>query len=360
MARKQGIHRYNSASMNTFPLLQRNVGLKAFNSFGIDANAGTLICIESLEQLDHFYTFLKKEPDHSLFPGLILGGGSNLILSDELPFLVLQMSIKGKRIIAENASDVIVEAAAGENWHEFVLWTLQQGFGGLENLSLIPGTVGAAPIQNIGAYGVEMQDCFFDLTAFDLDTGETRIVTKSECRFAYRDSVFKHELKDRVIIVSVRFALPKIWFPKLDYGDVAKLLQERDIPQATPSAVSEAIIHIRQSKLPDPKVLGNAGSFFKNPLVDAATRDRLLLGFPAMVNYPQQNGDYKLAAGWMIEKCGWKGRRCGTVGVYEKQALVLVNLGGATGADVRRVAQEIQADVWSTFAVELEVEPVFT
>lgn len=359
MARKQGFHRYNSASMNTFPLLQKNVGLKALNSFGIDANAETLICIESLEQLGQFYASLQEEPNHSLFPGLILGGGSNLILSDELPFLVLQMGIKGKRIIAENASDVIVEAAAGENWHEFVLWTLQQGLAGLENLSLIPGTVGAAPIQNIGAYGVEMQDHFLDLTAFDLETGETRILTKFDCRFAYRDSVFKHELKD-CIIVSVRFALPKLWRPHLDYGDVAKLLQDREISQATPSDVSEAIIHIRQSKLPDPKVLGNAGSFFKNPLVDAATRDRLLLVFPAMVNYPQQNGDYKLAAGWMIEKCGWKGRRCGTVGVYEKQALVLVNLGGATGADVRRVAQEIQADVWSAFAVALEVEPVFT
>jgi UDP-N-acetylmuramate dehydrogenase len=231
--------------------------------------------------------------------------------------------------------------------------------GGLENLSLIPGTVGAAPIQNIGAYGMEVQDALFQLEAFDFATGEMLVLDKAACQFAYRDSIFKHALKDRVAITSVQFALPKQWQPKLGYADVARYLQLQAISAPSPRAISDAIIAIRQAKLPDPQVIGNAGSFFKNPLVSAAQRDALLLNYPDLVSYPQASGEYKLAAGWLIERCGWKGKNLGRASVYEKQALVLVNRGGASGAEVRALAQAVQADVLAKFAVTLEIEPVF-
>jgi UDP-N-acetylmuramate dehydrogenase len=231
--------------------------------------------------------------------------------------------------------------------------------GGLENLSLIPGTVGAAPVQNIGAYGVEMQDHFHQLSAFDFATGQVITLDKAACRFAYRDSIFKHDDNHRLVILSVSFALPKVWRASLNYGDVAQLLSARNIHQPGPADVSDAIISIRQNKLPDPAVLGNAGSFFKNPIVDADLRDALIISYPGLVSYPQINGQYKLAAGWLVEQCGWRGKSLGQVGVYEKQALVLVNLGGGTGAEVRHLAQEIQADVRRKFGVTLEVEPDF-
>lgn len=341
--------------MNTSAFLQKDVSLQSLNSFGIAAQTANLIRIEQVAQL-----FSLRE-DASLFalPRLILGGGSNLVLSDLVDALVLQVALKGRCMLQEDATHFHVRAEAGENWHEFVLWTLQQGWGGLENLSLIPGTVGAAPIQNIGAYGVEMQDFFQQLTAFDFLTGEIVTLDKAACRFAYRDSIFKHEYKDRMLILNVTFALPKYWQARLNYAELAQLLAEKNIVDPRAKDVSDAIITIRQRKLPDPAVIGNAGSFFKNPIVAAEAHDQLLFRYPNLVSYAQANGAYKLAAGWLIEQCGWKGKALGKVGVYEKQALVLVNLGGATGAEVRRLAQQIQVDVLDKFGVALEVEPVF-
>jgi UDP-N-acetylmuramate dehydrogenase len=273
--------------------------------------------------------------------------------------VVLQIALQGKCIVSEDEANMYVRAEAGEKWHEFVLWTLRQGFAGLENLSLIPGSVGAAPIQNIGAYGVELQDYFHQLIAFDFLSGETITLDKTACKFAYRDSIFKHEYKDRMVILSVTFALPKVWQARLGYGDVAQHLAAKSIDNPTPTDVSEAIISIRQSKLPDPAIIGNAGSFFKNPIVNVDLRDALLKNYPAIVSYVQTDRQYKLAAGWLIEQCGWKGKSLGQVGVYEKQALVLVNHGGATGMEVRQIALQIQADVLAKFGVRLEVEPVF-
>ncbi|MFZ6749530.1 UDP-N-acetylmuramate dehydrogenase [Undibacterium sp. Ren11W] len=335
--------------------LQKNISLLALNSFGIAAQASAFLRIENEQQLIQ----IRDDAQLAAMPRLILGGGSNLVLSDKLDALVLQIVMMGKHIVAENNDLVFVSAAAGETWHEFVLWTLQQGLGGLENLSLIPGTVGAAPIQNIGAYGVEMQDYFHQLTAFDFLTGEVRTLDKQACQFAYRDSIFKHDYRDRMVILNVIFALPKVWQPRLNYGDVAQRLVAQGISAPVPKDVSDAIIAIRRSKLPDPAEIGNAGSFFKNPIVSLKLRDSLLAQYPAMVSYAQTDGAYKLAAGWLIEQTGWKGKALGMVGVYHKQSLVLVNLGGATGAEVRQLAQQIQADVMEKFGVRLEVEPVF-
>ncbi|MES2048899.1 MAG: UDP-N-acetylmuramate dehydrogenase [Pseudomonadota bacterium] len=341
--------------MNMPLSLQKNVPMQTLNTFGIAATAQNFVRIDHVEQLAQ----LRQDTTLSLLPRLILGGGSNLVLSDIVEGLVIQIALLGKYISSEDTSHVYVCGKAGEKWHEFVLWTLQQGLGGLENLSLIPGTVGAAPIQNIGAYGVELQDYFHHLTAFDFLTGEIITLDKAVCKFAYRDSIFKHEYKDRLVILDVTFALPKAWQARLNYGDVAQLLAAKNILQPSPADVSDTIISIRQSKLPDPALIGNAGSFFKNPIVDAEVRDALLANFPAMVSYPQTGGQYKLAAGWLIEQCNWRGKSLGHVSVYEKQALVLVNLGGATGLEVRQLAQRIQADVLVKFGVSLEVEPVF-
>ena len=345
--------------MNSETLLQREVPLQNLNSFGIAACAERFVCVQSLEQLRAVRQLVLASEDLAHLPRFVLGGGSNVILPERLSYLVLQMAIKGRELIQETADHYIVRAGAGENWHAFVEWTLAHGYPGLENLSLIPGTVGAAPIQNIGAYGAEMQDHFLSLTAFHFETGELKIFTKQDCAFAYRDSVFKSKSPNPYLILDVSFALPKLWYPSINYGDVALRLKEMGIAKAQPIDVSRAIVAIRQSKLPDPALIGNAGSFFKNPIVSAALRNQILDTFPTCVSYPQTDSRYKLAAGWLIEQCGWKGRIVGSVGVYEKQALVLVNAGGATGAAVRVVAQEIQADVKAKFNVELEIEPVF-
>ncbi|MCU6435515.1 UDP-N-acetylmuramate dehydrogenase [Undibacterium sp. Jales W-56] len=329
--------------------------LQKLNTFGIAAQAKYFVQINRPEQL----AALRADPFLSSLPRLILGGGSNLVLSDQVDALVVQMHCLGKRVIGEDDSHVLVQAEAGEGWHELVLWTLAQGYGGLENLSLIPGTVGAAPIQNIGAYGVEMQDLFHSLSAFDCTTGETIVMDKAACQFAYRDSIFKHAYKDRMVILNVTFALPKQWQARLNYAEVARYLATGGIDAPCARDISDAIIAIRQSKLPDPQLIGNAGSFFKNPIVSTSVRDRLMAEFPGLVSYSQPGGDYKLAAGWLIEQSGWKGKALGRVGAYQKQALVLVNLGGATGAEVRHLAQEIQSTVKKKFDVELEIEPVF-
>lgn len=270
--------------------------------------------------------------------------------------MVLRMATQGIRVLHDDGVQVVVEAEAGEAWHPFVLWTLEQGFCGLENLSLIPGTVGAAPMQNIGAYGVEIKDVFAGLTALDRHTGELRDFSLEACNFAYRDSLFKHET-GRWLILRVRFALSRASHLKLDYGPVQQRLAGQGITEATPSDVSRAICSIRREKLPDPAQLGNAGSFFKNPLVSQALAAELQGQYPDLVAYPQADGQMKLAAGWLIDKAGWKGFREGDAGVHKLQALVLVNYGGASGHDIANLAQRIQRDIAERFRVHLEMEP---
>ena len=339
---------------NTIPFdIQSNVSLQAKTTFGIDASACQLVDITNVHQLVQ----IKQNSALSSLPRLVLGGGSNLVLTGDFDGLVLHMALAGRELVAEDDQAFYVRAAAGEGWNEFVQWTLSKGWGGLENLSLIPGSVGAAPIQNIGAYGVEIKDVFHSLNWFEFATETVHTMYRQDCRFTYRDSVFKNELRDLGVILDVTFALPKHWQAKLGYGDVAQSLAGIEAPSA--QQVSDAICAIRQSKLPDPKVIGNAGSFFKNPLVSAELRDSLLAAFPQLVSYPQADGRFKLAAGWLIEQAGWKGRALGRAGVYAKQALVLVNLGGATGADVVALSQAVQADVLHKFGVQLEPEPVF-
>ena len=291
----------------------------------------------------------------------ILGGGSNLVLTGDFDGLVLHMAIGGRELVAEDDDAWYVRAGAGENWSDFVGWMLAQGWPGLENLSLIPGTVGAAPIQNIGAYGLELAERFHSLVAFDMNSGQTVCFDAKACRFGYRDSVFKQEgwhLEGRFVITEVSFRLPKIWQARTRYADVANELAARMISDPDAQQVAAAVVAVRQRKLPDPVLIPNAGSFFHNPVVDVTTADRLLVAHPGLPIYPQTDGRCKLAAGWLIERAGWKGRYLGPVGMYEKQALVLVNRGGATGADVSMLMQAVQRDVREKFGVELTPEPI--
>ncbi|MCD6027024.1 MAG: murB [Solimicrobium sp.] len=335
------------------PPFQSDVQLQSFTTFGIVASARFYLRIIDVTQLRQ----VSQLPELTKLPLLVLGGGSNVILTGDFSGVVLHIALVGREYVTEDDHFIYVRAAAGESWHDFVQWTLQQGWGGLENLSLIPGSVGAAPIQNIGAYGVEMKDCFHSLTWFELANGKIHTLTYTDCQFGYRDSVFKHALSGQGVILDVTFALAKQWQAKLRYDDVARILEETTVGAPTPQQISSAICKIRQSKLPDTRVIGNVGSFFKNPLVSAECCAALLVRFPQLINYPQANGQYKLAAGWLIEKAGWKGHVAGRVGVYSKQALVLVNLGGALGSDVIALARRIQADVERQFGVQLEIEP---
>lgn len=328
------------------------VSLKPFNSFGIDVRAQLFAEAHSDDDVREALAYAAAEA----LPLLVIGGGSNLLLTQDIPALVLRMATQGIRVLQDDGMQVVVEAQAGEAWHPFVLWTLEHGFCGLENLSLIPGTVGAAPMQNIGAYGVEIKDVFAGLTALDRHTGELRDFSLEECNFAYRDSLFKHET-GRWLILRVRFALSRASHLKLDYGPVQQRLAGQGITEATPSDVSRAICSIRREKLPDPAELGNAGSFFKNPLVSQALATELQALYPDLVAYPQADGQIKLAAGWLIDKAGWKGFREGDAGVHALQALVLVNYGGATGHQIADLAQRIQRDIAERFKVELEMEP---
>lgn len=292
----------------------------------------------------------------------VLGGGSNLVLAGDFDGLVLHVAIAGRRLLAEDADAWYVEGGGGEDWHDFVQWTLAQGWPGLENLAYIPGTVGAAPVQNIGAYGLEAGELIAQVKAVDLERNETAEFSAAECRFGYRDSVFKQNgwhRDGRYLISAVIFRLPKHWQPRLRYTDLANELAARGIAQPDAGQVAAAVIAVRQRKLPDPTILPNAGSFFENPIVDAETAARLLGAYPTLAHYPQADATVKLAAGWLIEQAGWKGRNLGPVGMYEKQALVLVNHGGATGSDVLRLVAAVQADVFGRFGIHLQPEPVF-
>ncbi|MEB0013559.1 UDP-N-acetylmuramate dehydrogenase [Glaciimonas sp. Gout2] len=335
--------------------VQTDFPMRALNTLGIEATAHAYLSINSVADLQ----LVRSDPALSQLPRLILGGGSNVVLTRDFPGLVLHIRNQGIQVVGEDADAVMIRVAAGETWHALVEWTLTHGLGGLENLSLIPGNVGAAPIQNIGAYGIEMQDRFHALTAFDFTTGEMLTLHRKDCAFGYRDSIFKHALRDRAVVIDVTFSLPKRWQADVRYGDIKDELAARGIAEPDALDVSNAVIAIRTRKLPDPAVIGNAGSFFKNPIIPAAQRDALLAQHPAMVSYKQTDGGFKLAAGWLIDQCGWKGKALGRVAMYQKQALVLVNLGGANGQDVVRLSEAVQADVMAHFGVALEPEPIF-
>ncbi len=328
--------------------------LTSFNTLGLRSHARAFVRCESADQAPA----LSDLADHyqNVF---VLGGGSNVVLAPELDCLVIKVETAGVRLLSETDDAWIVEAQAGERWHDFVEYCITQGWNGLENLALIPGTVGAAPVQNIGAYGVELDQRFHGLTAWDMRDRRLVDMSVQDCGFSYRNSVFKQAEPGRWLILQVRFRLPKAWRPVLDYPD----LQRHAVLQAagdrvTARQIFDAVCEIRQSKLPDPAVLGNAGSFFKNPVVSAAVYERLRKEHPDLVAYRQPDGSFKLAAGWMIDRAGWKGRHMGAAGVHERQALVLINGGGANANDIAALADMIRADILARFGVQLEQEPV--
>lgn len=329
-----------------------NPSLKSYNSFGVAARAAHFAEARDEAEVREALALAARN-GWALRP---IGGGSNLLLTGDQDALVLRMALMGKRVLSDDGETVVVEAEAGEPWHPFVLWTLEQGLGGLENLSLIPGTVGAAPMQNIGAYGVEIKDVFAGLTALERQSGELRDFSLADCAFGYRDSLFKRQA-GRWLILRVRFRLSRHAELRLDYGPLRQQLAAQGCEAPTARDVSRAVCAIRSEKLPDPAVLGNAGSFFKNPLVPADHAARLREQYPGLVAYPAGEGRVKLAAGWLIEQAGWKGYRDGDAGVHDKQALVLVNHGRATGAELLALARRIQADIAARFGVELEIEP---
>jgi len=332
--------------------ITEQVDLQPYNSFGIAERARQLVLVHSERALHCALTLAAARE----WPVTLLGGGSNVVLTGELPGLVVVMRNRGRRVLSRESETVVIEAEAGENWHALVNWTLDLGLSGLENLSLIPGTVGASPVQNIGAYGVELQDVFESLDAFDRQTGQTHQFTLQDCCFAYRDSLFKQR-PGRYVILRVRLRLSRRQQLKIDYGPLKAAWLATGLTHASARVVSELVCTIRRSKLPDPAKLGNAGSFFKNPLVTAAQAEQLTRTWPQLPCYPQSNGGAKLAAGWLIDQAGWKGHRQGAVGVHSEQALVLVNFGGARGDEVMTLARRIQADIRQRFGIELEMEP---
>ena len=334
--------------------IESGVSLKPYNTFSLPAVARTLVRVAS----DADVRRVVEHPQLGRAPKFVLGGGSNIILTRDMPQLVLKVEVRGMRLVEERSDAWIVEAGAGEGWHELVAFTLAHGWPGLENLALIPGTVGAAPVQNIGAYGVELQDRFESLDAVDLVTGRSLTLDAPGCAFGYRDSVFKHALAGRSVITRVRFRLPRPWQPVLGYLELERKRAETGISAPDAQQVFDWVCAIRRAKLPDPGTIGNAGSFFKNPIVTPEQCRDIIGRDPEIVHYPMPDGSVKLAAGWMIEACGWKGKSVGQAGVYEKQALVLVNRGRATGSEVMLLAQAIRESVYGRFGIKLESEPV--
>ncbi|MCX8144781.1 MAG: UDP-N-acetylmuramate dehydrogenase [Azovibrio sp.] len=335
-----------------------DVDLTPRNTLALPARAEFLANITHIEQLQH----IARHPDLAKRRRFVLGGGSNLVLTGDFAGLMLAMAIPGKACIGEDAQAWYIAAGAGENWHAFVTWTLAQGWPGLENLILIPGSVGAAPVQNIGAYGLEVGERIDHLEAIDLDTGRLTRFTAADCGFGYRDSLFKREgwhVQGRYAIARVVFRLPKRWQPRTGYGEVAAELAQHGSGDPNPTRIAAAIAAIRRRKLPDPAQLPNSGSFFQNPVVSAELAAALATAHPSLPRYPQADGRVKLAAGWLIEQAGWKGRNLGPVGMYEQQALVLVNRGGATSRDVQRLTRAVREAVLARFGVNLVPEPVF-
>ena len=327
--------------------IQQNISLKPYNTFGIQANAKRFVIVNSVKEL---IEIIAVEKD--LF---LLGGGSNILLTKDVEKLVIHLNTKGIIVNDFDDDEVFVTAEAGENWHELVIWCVAQNYGGLENLALIPGNVGTSPIQNIGAYGVEIKDVFQQLEAIDIETGKTKIFTNEACHFDYRNSVFKNELMGKYIIINVTFKLTKKNHNiNISYGAIKDLLSDKENPSI--KEISDAVITIRQSKLPDPKQIGNSGSFFKNPVVDVSSFKKLKEKYPTIPNYVLSKKEIKIPAGWLIEQCGFKGKRFGDAGVHEKQALVLVNYNNASGKEIYDLAQKIQQKVLETFNISLEIE----
>ena len=346
-------------------VVENNVALQPYNTFGIVARAHRLVRVRSTDDVLALLAEQEVRTDSGA-PAFVLGGGSNLVITGDIKQLVIKVEISGRRLVEETAKGWVVEAGAGEDWHDFVRWTLEQGYPGLENLALIPGTVGASPVQNIGAYGVELQDRFSALDAIDLQTGQSFTLDAAKCGFGYRDSVFKHTpagekglgLAGRALITHVRFWLPKPWKAVLGYADLDRKMAETGISSPSAQQIFDWVCAIRRAKLPDPSVIGNAGSFFKNPTVSREQCADIIAREPKVVHYPMADGSIKLAAGWLIDACGWKGKGVGSAGVYERQALVLVNRGGATGGEVMTLAKAIQTSVYERFGILLETEPV--
>jgi UDP-N-acetylmuramate dehydrogenase len=330
--------------------IQKNVSLLPYNSFHIDVNAAEFISVKSVDKLEEILARSGKEPQ------LILGGGSNLLFTKNIDGLVLKIDLSGIDEVREEPSHIYVRAGAGENWHEFVQYTIKRNWGGLENLSLIPGNVGAAPIQNIGAYGVELKDVFFELEAYDRKEKKVYAFGVNDCRFGYRDSIFKSAEKSRYIILNVTFLLNKIPVLKTSYGAIREELKKMRVQSPTIQDISLAVINIRRSKLPDPAEIANAGSFFKNPVVDQTFFLSLSKKYPDMPAYPHEDKSVKLAAGWLIEQCGWRGYRKGDAGVHVNQALVLVNYGKATGKEILELSEKVAQSVHKKFGVTLERE----
>jgi len=332
--------------------ISSNISLKPYNTFGIEASAKLFTIVQSVEQIKE----LLQTNEYKTNQRLILGGGSNMLLTKNVDAIVVKNNLKGIKVIKETDDFVWVKCAGGEVWHEFVMWCIDKNYGGLENLSLIPGCTGASPMQNIGAYGIEIKDIFFELEAIHAITGETKTFTKLDCEFGYRESVFKHQFKNQFIITAVTFQLSKKPTFHIEYGAIKQELDAMHITDLSIKAISQAVINIRSSKLPNPKEIGNAGSFFKNPEVSASVYENLKINFPNSVAYPLENGNYKLAAGWLIEQSGLKGYRIGDAGVHKLQALVLVNYGNATGSEIYNLSTHVLQTVKAKFGVELERE----
>jgi UDP-N-acetylmuramate dehydrogenase len=331
--------------------IQNNFSLKKYNTFGIEAKAKKFVAVNSIEDLN----IILKE--HQSEPKFILGGGSNMLLTQDIQALVIHIDLKGKKVLKEDDDFVWVESQAGENWHEFVLWTIDQNFGGLENMSLIPGNVGTTPVQNIGAYGTEIKDTFISCDAMNIASQEMETFTKEECQFGYRESIFKHEVKDEFIITSVVFKLTKRNHKiNTSYGDIIKELEKQNVTTPNLKDVSNAVIAIRQSKLPDPAALGNSGSFFKNPIIPKEQYEKVHALHPEMPHYTVSETEVKVPAGWLIEKAGFKGKRFGDAGIHKNQALVLVNYGNATGQEILAVSIDIQATILKEFGIAIEAE----
>jgi UDP-N-acetylmuramate dehydrogenase len=332
-------------------LVKKNISLKPYNTFGIDTTAKYFVEVNTISELTEVLNKYKNQP---LF---ILGGGSNMLLTQDIDALVVYINLKGKTIVSSNRTHATIKAMAGENWHELVLWTIANNLGGIENLSLIPGNTGTAPIQNIGAYGVELKDVFVSCSATEIATGKELTFTLEDCNFGYRNSIFKNELKGKYIITSVQLKLTKENHKlNTSYGAIEEQLDQVGITEPTIKDVSNAVIAIRQSKLPDPKEIGNSGSFFKNPVVSKEIFSQFIAKHPNAPFYKVSETEYKIPAGWLIEQSGFKGKRFGDAGVHKKQALVLVNYGGASGKEIKQLSLKIQNTVEEKFGISLEAE----
>lgn len=333
--------------------IQQNFSLRSYNTFGIDVAAAHFSSFASLEELAELTTFCEEK---SHLPQLVLGGGSNVLFTQDFGGIVLKNDLKGIELVKEDVTHYYVRSAGGENWHRFVLFCLENNYAGVENLSLIPGHVGASPIQNIGAYGVEIKDVFHELEAWNLLEQKLITFTAADCKFDYRDSVFKTKYKGQFVITSVTFRLLKQPVYHTSYGAIQQELEAMAVTDVSIRDIANAVIKIRKSKLPDPEVIGNAGSFFKNPTIPASRFENLKATYPTLPGYPAKDDTVKIAAGWLIEQCGWKGFRRGDAGCHEKQALVLVNYGNASGIDIYTLSTEIMHSVETKFGILLERE----